>query len=42
MKLDASLELGGEEEDGFPDVLPADWGWRGTGSFWSSSDPLSL
>lgn len=26
VKLDASLELCGEEEDGFPDVLPADWG----------------
>jgi len=24
VKLDASLELGGEEEDGFPDVLPAE------------------
>lgn len=42
VKLDASLELGGEEEDGFPDVLLADWGWRGTGRFWSFSDPLSL
>lgn len=39
VKLDASLELGGEEEDGFPDVLPADWGWRGMGRFWSFSDP---
>ena len=42
VKLDASLELGGEEEYGFPDVLLADWGWRGTGRFWSFSDPLSL
>lgn len=38
-KLDASLELGGEEEDGFPDVLLADWAWSGTGRFWSFFDP---
>lgn len=38
VKLHASLELGGEEEDGFPDVLPADWGWRGIGGFQSFSE----
>lgn len=42
VKLDASLELGGEEEDGFPNVLPADGERRGMGRFWSFSDPLSL
>lgn len=36
------LELSGEEEDGFSDVLLADWAWSGTGRFWSFSDPLSL
>ena len=41
-KLHAFLELGGEEEDGFPGVLPADPGWRGTGGFQNFSDPLSL
>lgn len=27
------LELGGEEEDGFSDVLLVDWAWSGTGRF---------
>lgn len=39
MKLDASLDLGGEEDDGFPDVLPADWGRGAQGGFRVSVTP---